>query len=228
MGETLKDLGAAEVGLILPYLPYMRQDKRFSPGESITSVYFAKLLSNSFDWLITVDPHLHRRRSLNEIYSIPSTVLNANEKIAFWIKNNIHNPLIIGPDEESLQWVASIAETIKAPYVVANKVRKGDAVVEVEVPLLEQYNHGTLVLADDIISTGQTMAKTIVYLKSMGFHEIICVGTHAIFSGSAYEDLFMAGASKVVSCNTIEHGSNAVDLNDMIIRAIKTNFNGAV
>ncbi len=108
--QTIKELGAKEVGLLTPYLAYMRQDKQFNPGEGITSKYFAALLSEYFDYLVTVDPHLHRRKSLDEIYKIPTTVLHATTAIANWIKKHIKNPLIIGPDKESEQWVSDIAQ----------------------------------------------------------------------------------------------------------------------
>jgi len=57
---TARELGAAQVGLVAPYLAYMRQDRRFKPGEAVTSREIARLLSDAFDWLVTVDPHLHR------------------------------------------------------------------------------------------------------------------------------------------------------------------------
>jgi ribose-phosphate pyrophosphokinase len=69
LSDTLRELGARQVGLIAPYLAYMRQDRRFQSGEALTSSSFARPLSTQFDWLVTVDPHLHRRRSLDEIYS---------------------------------------------------------------------------------------------------------------------------------------------------------------
>ena len=53
--STARELGAARVGLVAPYLAYMRQDKRFNEGESITSVHFAKLISRYVDWLVTVE-----------------------------------------------------------------------------------------------------------------------------------------------------------------------------
>ena len=70
-----RDLGAMQVGLVSSYLAYMRQDRRFHKGEAVTSACFAELLSRQFDWLVTVDPHLHRRSSLSEIYSIPFATL---------------------------------------------------------------------------------------------------------------------------------------------------------
>lgn len=82
LASTARELGAARVGLVAPYLAYMRQDKRFHPGEAVTSEHFARLLSQQFDWLVTMDPHLHRRKSLSEIYSIPTGVTHAGPAIA--------------------------------------------------------------------------------------------------------------------------------------------------
>lgn len=99
--KTACDLGAKEITLVAPYLVYMRQDKQFNLGEGITSKYFAELISNYFNKLITVDPHLHRYDSLNKIYKIPSVVLHAVDPIAGWIEKNVDNPVIIGPDDLS-------------------------------------------------------------------------------------------------------------------------------
>ena len=127
--QTARELGASNIGLVVPYLPYMRQDKQFLSGEAVTSKYFSKMLSDSIDWLITIDPHLHRYHSLNEIYQTPTTVLHANELISNYIQQHVASPLIIGPDSESEQWVATIAKTLHAPYKVLEKVRHGDDIV---------------------------------------------------------------------------------------------------
>jgi ribose-phosphate pyrophosphokinase len=69
--DAARELGARGVGLCAPYLAYMRQDARFNPGEAITSRSYARLLSGALDYLVTVDPHLHRWRTLDELYSLP-------------------------------------------------------------------------------------------------------------------------------------------------------------
>jgi len=98
--ETARELGARRVGLVAPYLCYMRQDRRFQTGEAVTSRPFATLISRACDWLVTIDPHLHRYKALSEIYTIPARALHAGAAIAGWIKNNIENPFLIGPDEK--------------------------------------------------------------------------------------------------------------------------------
>ena len=69
--RTARELGARSVGLAAPYLAYMRQDARFHPGEALASAHFASFLSSTFDWLVTVDPHLHRRHDLGALFGIP-------------------------------------------------------------------------------------------------------------------------------------------------------------
>jgi ribose-phosphate pyrophosphokinase len=80
--DNAKELGATKVSLIAPYLCYMRQDKRFHKGEALTSTSFARQLSSAFDELVTVDPHLHRHRSLVELYSIRTAVVHSAPLIA--------------------------------------------------------------------------------------------------------------------------------------------------
>ena len=218
---TARDLGATHVGLVCPYLAYMRQDRRFRPGEGITSSYFAKMLSGSVDWLVTIDPHLHRRSSLSEIYSVPSLVLHAAPLISRWIKQNVHDSIVIGPDRESEQWVASVAQGAGVPHLVLDKNRHGDRDVEVSTSTVDGCTSHTPVLVDDIISTGHTMIETVRQLRHAGLAPPICVGVHGIFAGDAYRELHAAGAERVVTCNTISHESNAIDLTDILCDAAR-------
>lgn len=210
--ETARELGAKSVKLIAPYLGYMRQDKRFHEGESITSNIFAAFLSQHFDGLITIDPHLHRHKDMKEIYKVPVTVVHAADAIAIWIRKNIEKPVLIGPDEESDQWVKDIAKKAQAPYTVLTKIRRGDHDVEVSVPDIDQFHDHTPVLVDDIISTARTMIETVNHLKTAAMKPAVCIGIHAVFSGDAFEALRKSGAGKIITCNTIPHPTNEIDL----------------
>ncbi len=214
-----KDLGATRVGLVAPYLAYMRQDRRFNPGEAVSSTHFGRLLSGWLDWLVTVDPHLHRHASLDEVYTIPNQVVQAAPQISEWIRKNVENPVLVGPDEESKQWVSRVAERAGAPYTVLHKIRHGDRDVEVSAPDVGRWRDHTPVLVDDIISTARTMIETIKGLQKLDLAAPVCIGVHAVFAGSAYEDLVAAGAAKIVTCNTIPHASNLIDLTEPIVEA---------
>ncbi|MBN9227361.1 MULTISPECIES: ribose-phosphate pyrophosphokinase [Legionella] len=218
--ETARELGANKIGLIAPYLAYMRQDIQFHSGEGISSKYFARLLSSYFDWLITIDPHLHRWHSLNEVFTIDTKVLHATDNIAHWVRSNVQNPLLIGPDMESTQWVAEIAKISQAPYLIVEKTRFGDANVSATVPQIEQYPNHTPVLIDDIISTGRTMIETIKHIQTYGIHNIICLAVHAVFANNAYDELMKTGITDIVTCNTIVHPSNKIDISNLFIEAL--------
>ena len=219
-----RDLGAASVGLVCPYLGYMRQDRRFLPGEAVTSRHFAAVLSAHCDWLVTVDPHLHRHGSLSDIYSVPATAVQAAPLIAEWIAGSIEAPVLFGPDEESEQWVGAVARRIDAPHTVLRKTRRGDRDVEVSVPELERWRAHTPVLVDDIVSTGRTMIATLHHLAEKGTVPPTCIAVHGIFAGTAYRELIDAGASRVATCNTIPHDSNAIDATEILADAIAERF----
>jgi ribose-phosphate pyrophosphokinase len=219
--RTARELGASSVGLVAPYLAYMRQDRRFQDGEAVTSVHFAALLSQAFDWLVTVDPHLHRRGSLSEIYSIPGKVVAAAPAMAQWIQANVSEPLVVGPDSESEQWVAEVAAACKAPHAVMSKTRLGDRRVEIEAPPLSRWKDRTPVLLDDIISSARTMALAARKIQEAGLRPPVCIGVHGVFSPDALGTLREAGAARVVTSNTIGHETNAIDVSALVGRALK-------
>lgn len=216
--ETLRDLGARRVGLIAPYLAYMRQDKRFCSGEGVTSHYFSRLLSRYMDWLVTVDPHLHRIGDLGEIYTIPAQALTAVQPIADWLGATVERPLVIGPDGESEQWAASVAEAADCPWEVLEKQRFGDRDVRVSVPNVGEHRDRTPVLVDDIISTGHTMQQAARHLHDSGFRRMYCVGVHGLFAEGARDALHGAGL-QVVTSNSVPDDTNQIDLAPLLAEA---------
>ncbi|UKJ06701.1 ribose-phosphate pyrophosphokinase [Solitalea lacus] len=219
--NTLKDFGAKKITLIAPYLAYMRQDKLFNPGECITSELFAKLISSLVDKLITIDPHLHRRTGLDEIYSIPTQVLHVATLISLWIKENLTNAVLIGPDSESEQWVSAVAKAADSKYLILEKTRRSDNEVTIKVPEVVQPDLHTPVLVDDIISTGITMAETIKQLIKTGYRSPVCIGVHGIFATNAYERLLKSGADRVITTNTIPHPTNQIAIDELIRTALQ-------
>jgi ribose-phosphate pyrophosphokinase len=218
--DAAKDLGATRAGIVAPYLAYMRQDARFEPGEAITSATVGKLVSGVADWLVTVDPHLHRHASLDAVYAIPSAVVQAAPAISAWVAANVAKPLLVGPDGESEQWVAQVAAAANAPYVVLEKRRRGDRDVEVSVPQVDRHRDRTPVVVDDIVSTAHTMIAAVGRLRGAGLAAATCIGVHALFAANAYEELKAAGAARIVTCDTVCHASNGIDVAPAIAEAV--------
>ncbi|HEU5303998.1 MAG TPA: ribose-phosphate pyrophosphokinase [Gemmatimonadales bacterium] len=217
---TAHDLGAASVGLVAPYLAYLRQDRRFAAGQGISARYFARLLSEAVDWLTTVDPHLHRISKLEEVYSVPVKVVHTAARMADWVRTHIARPMIIGPDAESAQWVSVLAGRIGAPHAVLSKRRVGDRTVDIRLPDLNACVGRQPVLVDDIVSSGATMLEAIRLLREGGWPAAACLAVHGVFAGDAYQRLLNAGAAMVVTCNTIPHPSNGIDVIDLLVDAV--------
>lgn len=220
MARTLKELGTKKLCLVSPYLSYMRQDKQFHAGEAITSVLFAQLISSYFDCMLTIDPHLHRIHQLSEIYTLSGLLtLHTTKQISDWIVNHVTHPILIGPDVESRQWISEIADYHKLPFIIGEKQRLGDRKVIVSLPEISNIDQNP-VLVDDVISTGVSMFAVLKQLQLRRFKKAVCIGVHALFDQKTEKELLLAGAEQVISCNTIIHNSNQIDISDLLVQGI--------
>lgn len=224
LADAVRDLGAIGVGLIAPYLAYLRQDRRFRAGEAITSRTFAALVSGHVDWLVTVDPHLHRYNSLAEIYGVPTSVVHAAPALAEWIGAHVDRPLVVGPDAESQQWVQDVAARAGAPFVVLAKIRHGDRHVDVSAPDVDAcraHRGCTPVVLDDIVSSARTMVEAVGRLRAAGLGPPVCVGVHAVLAPGTEQAILDAGARAVVTTTSIAHPTNAIDLGPLLSSALR-------
>jgi ribose-phosphate pyrophosphokinase len=215
---TAREFGARRVGLIAPYLAYMRQDKRFHPGEAVSAPLYAGFLEQSFDWLVTADPHLHRNPELSSLFRIPTRRVATAPLLAEWIRTHIADAVLIGPDRESAQWVADIARRAGVPYQVLNKIRRGDRDVEVSLPDCVALRGRTPVVVDDVVSSGSTAIQTARHLARLELPMVFLV-IHAVFAHDAYWELLAAGATRIVSTDSIRHASNAISITELLARS---------
>ncbi|MDP3653716.1 MAG: ribose-phosphate pyrophosphokinase [Rhodoferax sp.] len=222
VAQTARTLGARHVTLVAPYLAYMRQDIAFHPGEAISQRIVGKFLASLFDAVVTVDPHLHRVSTLQEAIPVPNAnaiVLSGAPLLADLIAARRTQPLLVGPDEESAQWVALAASRHGFDYAVCRKVRHGDRAVEVALPKLAVQGRA-VVLLDDVASTGHTVAQATRLLLAAGAASVDVAVTHALFAGDALQVMRDAGVQEVWSTDCIAHPSNAVSMATSIAQAL--------
>lgn len=220
LADTLRELGAASVGLVAPYLCYMRQDCRFHAGEAVTSRTFARLISNAVDWLVTVDPHLHRYRSLGEIYSIPARAVGAAPAVAQWITRQRQDYFLVGPDAESAQWLQAIARHTQLPFLVGEKLRSGDRDVKITLPGLARYRQRPALIVDDVIASGHTLLETLGLLLAEGIRAIDCIAVHGVFAEDAERKLLQNGARTLITGNSIPNPHANIDLSGILAAPI--------
>ena len=214
--EALFALGAArqlkakKITLVLPYMGFLRQDKMFHEGEAMSNRIVADLLSRA-NKVITMDPHLHRIKSLKQIFKTGTKKVTATGMIADYIKKKHKKAIVMGPDAESAQWISVVAKKAGAKSIVLKKkrysARKVKIVVKSKIPLKGK----SVVLVDDIISTGHTLIEPIKQLKKMGVKSITCIGVHGIFVENALKKLEKLGV-KVETTNTIQNPVAKIDV----------------
>ncbi len=223
IADSMRDIGAKKVIAVFPYLAYARQDERFNPGEAITIGTVAKLVegvgTNEF---YTVDAHLHRISDISRIFTIPAYNLSAVPLLVEYISKNIEleNSLVIGPDEESEQWVAAAARILRVDFDVLEKKRINAEKVEIKTRRLSVKNRDVIVV-DDIISTGGTMVETIRVLKREGARRIVVGCIHPILAGNALARLYDSGADIVLGTDSIPSPVSRVSLAPVIASALR-------
>jgi len=218
--RTAKELGAEEVVLVAPYLAYLRQDKRFHPLECWSNRIISAILHFA-DSIIAIDPHIQRISDLQSIFKIPAKQITANTLIAEYIQKNIKDPVILGPDEESYQWAEKIAETINVEVTVLRKKRYTSRHVVIKLKTETNLKGRNVVIVDDIISSGHTMIEVIKQAKKMKAKTITCLAVHGIFAENALAKLKKAGATSIITTNTVMNPTSKIDVSSVIADTLK-------
>lgn len=213
--STAMDSGAKKIILVAPYFPYLRQDKRFHKGQSISQEIIAGLFDRYFNAIYIVDPHLHRKGSLSDIFKIKAVKLSANSLIADYIKKNVKNPILIGPDSESFKWARNVAELIGAESRILKKKRYSSYHVEVKLNKNIDLKNKNVVIVDDIVSTGHTVIEAAKLLRRSGAKNIYCICVHGIFVNDALKK-FKKNKIKIISTNTIPNKVAKIDVSGIV------------
>lgn len=218
--RTARELGARHLTLAAPYLAYMRQDRAFARGEAVSQRHVGAFLAALFDRIVTVDPHLHRVESLSQV--VPDTdtvVLSAAPAVGAFLRRRAPGAVLIGPDEESAQWVEAAAAAAGADWAVGRKTRRGDRRVRITLPTVELAGRH-VVLVDDVLSTGRTLVEAARAVRKAGACRIDVAVTHALFADAAADALRSVGVRKVWSTDSVAHETNAIPLAPLLAGAL--------
>jgi ribose-phosphate pyrophosphokinase len=223
--KTIKDLGARRLLTIVPYLAYMRQDKRFLNGEALSfDVVIGLLESVGVDELVVVD--LHSVESLKNIqpnHKINVHTLSAIPAIARYLKEHGYDGAYsLSPDEGRKEAVSKASEIMNGGFGFFEKIRdrhSGETTMKVKDFEVEGRK---AVVFDDIISSGGTMAKAIENLKLQGATKVAAACTHALLMPGAEKRLNAAGADLIVATDTIETNYSKVTVAGLLADYLRT------
>lgn len=216
-----RECGVHHLTLVAPYLSYMRQDTEFHPGEAVSQRHLGRALATWFDALITVDPHLHRVATLDEV--VPGrrgVAVSAAPLLGRFIAHRVPGALLLAPDEEAGQWVRAAAAAGKLEHAVCHKLRQGDLEVQVALPGADLGGRA-VVLLDDLASTGRTLEAAARVALARGAVSVDVAVTHGLFIGDALDHLRAAGVRHVWSSDCVPHTSNAVSVVPLLAAALR-------
>jgi ribose-phosphate pyrophosphokinase len=216
--DALRRRGATRLVLVAPYLPYMRQDTEFAPGEAVSQAVIGRLLGQAFDAVLTVDPHLHRTPDLAAV--LPGAIsISAAATIAQALRGTLPaDTVLIGPDAESRPWVAAVAAPLGLDFIVATKQRHGDRSVTITLPTIGQR---PALLVDDMLSSGGTLIACAQQLRAAGASLAGAAVTHCLASANDLARLAAAGITPLIACDSIPGPAATISLAPALAAALR-------
>jgi len=204
--------------LVLPYMAYARQDKRFRPGEPISARAIARVLSHGVTDITTVNIH---EKGVLRYFSVPAQNISLARDLGSYIKTiKLDNPLILAPDEGALAFAEQVASSGSWDFDHLEKTRlNGDTVIMAPKQLCAASR--SVVIVDDIISTGGTITTAAGMLYKQGATDVYAACVHGVLTGGAYVRLVSAGIRDVICSNTIERGCSTISAADQIAHALR-------
>ena len=222
--KTLRKNNCNRTSLVAPYMCYMRQDIAFHKGEAISQEIIGKFLAELFDDIVTVDAHLHRTASLQEVFPGTNCAhISAARLFSHLLQQKFTDAVLLGPDEESEQWVKIIATDCELDYTVAKKVRHSDKHVSIILPETGvDFNNRHIILIDDVVSSGTTLINIAKQLHAKNVAQLDALVTHALFDKNTHNHLKQAGINNIWSSDTIPHSTNKVSIVALLAEQIKS------
>lgn len=218
--DAARDQGAESITVVVPYLAYARQDKRFREGEALSAKTIMSLIEASgATRLITFD--IHQQSTLKHFH-IPSTSLSAMPAVAqYFAKQDLERPIVIAPDRGALDKAEIVAEELKADHDFLDKRRD---VISGKVTTAEKrmdVQGRDVIIVDDIIVTGSSVANAASIASRQGAHCIFVACTHALLQEGALQKLLKAGVKSVVGTNCVEGEFSQISVASLIADAVR-------
>ena len=208
----------SDITLVLPYMGYARQDKRFNDGEPVSSRAIARALSAGVSRVITINIH---EPSVLSHFQAPAVDITLAPEMARWVAGlGCDEPLILAPDKGAAVFASEIAGHGGWEYDHLSKTRLSGEEVRI-APSSVDAKGRDIVITDDIISTGGTLATAAGMLKEGGAQSVHAACVHGVFASGGFARLAAAGLASVAASDTIESAASAYTAAGMIAEAVR-------
>ncbi|MBN2734892.1 MAG: ribose-phosphate diphosphokinase [Methanomicrobiaceae archaeon] len=207
----------SEITLVIPYMGYARQDKKFSEGEPVSARAVAKALSEGVSRVCTVNIH---EKAVLPLFKAPAKDSSLAPYIGEYIRTlGLEDPLILAPDAGAADFARDVAKGMSFDCDHLQKTRHSGTEVTMEPKELEAAGR-CVVIVDDIISTGGTLVTAAGMLKQQGAQSVHAACVHGVFASGGFARLSAGKIASVVSSDTIESASSRITAAECIKNAI--------
>jgi ribose-phosphate pyrophosphokinase len=217
--DAAKDLGAKKVTAVVPYLAFARQDKRFLPREAVSAETLVKLIEAcGVDRFVTVN--IHSENTLKK-FSVPTMNLSAITLLADYFKGRgLEGAFSLSPDKGAIGLAEEADSVLGGGCGWLKKERdRYTGEIQVEKKNLDVKGRDVVVF-DDIISTGGTIARAIELLKAQGARRVYAACVHPLLIGEAINNIVDSGAEEIVGTDSIPNSVRTVSLAPLIAEAL--------
>lgn len=210
MCHALRSASAARITAVMPYIPYVRSDKKDRPRISIAARLVADLLETAgVDRVLTMDLHTPQAQGF---FGIPVDQLLGAGPICDRLKReNLDNWILVAADVGEAKDIGRYANRLDLPFAIIDKRRFGDDEKPKAVHLIGDVEGKTALIVDDEIASGGTLVQASAFLKQHGASRVIATATHPIFSGNAADRIADAFIEKVIVTDTIPLGEDQIN-----------------
>jgi ribose-phosphate pyrophosphokinase len=210
----------SQVYAVIPYMGYARQDKQFLPGEIVTMSLVAKMFKAAgATRIIVVD--IHSIIALEHLQIPAKNISAVGELVKYFKKLSLNNPLVISPDKGGIERAKNFADLLGIDFTALEKHRdRKTGIVEIKTRGLDGVKGRDMIIVDDIISTGGSIAKAAEFLKKQKSGKIYACCTHALLLKDAEKKIIKSGVTKIISTNTIPGKTSIVDVSSIIATAL--------
>ena len=208
----------SDITLVLPYMGYARQDKCFNDGEPVSSRAVARALSTGVSRVITVNIH---ESSVLSHFRVPAVDISLAPEMTRWVAGlGCDEPLILAPDKGAAVFAAQIAKHGGWETDHLSKTRLSGEEVRI-APSAVDARGRDIVITDDIIATGGTLATAAGMLKDGGARSVHAACVHGVFASGGFARLAAAGLASVAASDTIESAASTYSAAGMIAEAVR-------
>ncbi len=216
--KNLKSLGVERTRVVIPYFGYGRQERRFKSGEAVSAVIIAELLEAAgASEIYSINLH---EKNIKEFFNIPVHEISAMPLIASYIKEQMDNPMIIGPDKGAMGFAEEISGILNCECDHLEKIRISPEKVETKPKNLDVAEREVAII-DDIISTGGTIVSAAKILRDLGASKVVVGCVHPVLVEDALLKIFAAGVDDVFATDTLKSSVSNISVAPLVAGCLK-------